>query len=229
MNPTNGRSSHMDLSYILNSDSSNFSSRPSPPNGRASQMELSFILNTDSSNHHGSQNQPSDQGHRPTLTPDTNLNHYVPTHTTQRPASHEREAIIHNSVHGDGCRHPSVPGTSSTSTGRRTWQGSNAVFQLDKYTGQLTRREELDSFARSKSEKSDPRRKRSFRFACYCNKLFTSSKSLQEHVDATHASHPKHFCEVCRKSFTQRTSLQYHRRKCATHKRNLERSRPSHS
>lgn len=83
------------------------------------------------------------------------------------------------------------------------------AYRINKITGRIERREDMDPLIRMAADTFEPGRKVR-RFLCFCNKWYNKREHLNRHVQLVHLGQRPFRCEACNVSFGTKQNMDVH-------------------
>lgn len=84
-----------------------------------------------------------------------------------------------------------------------------AVYRIDKRSGLLSRRADMDALVRIVGDNYEPGRKLR-RFACFCHKWYNKREHLNRHVQLVHHNARPYRCDMCNVAFGTKQNMDVH-------------------
>lgn len=92
---------------------------------------------------------------------------------------------------------------------KRRLKRSTEVYRINRETGHIERREDMDSLIRLAADTYEPGRKIR-RFLCFCDKWYNKREHLNRHVQLVHMGYRPFRCEICNVSFGTKQNMDVH-------------------
>lgn len=118
---------------------------------------------------------------------------------------------------GEGAQSTSATPTSERcasnknpfSVGKRRSTKCSQVYRINKDSGKLERREDMDALIKIAADTYEPGRK-ARRFLCYCDKWYNKREHLNRHVQLVHLGNRPFQCTACNLSFGTKQNMEVH-------------------
>lgn len=208
--PSNMKPSPMDISFLLNSDSDQ-KSVISPR--RTPSTKISNIFNANapkSSLHYASKREEMavKAAQNGTLSPQALQDVVrIATESARMGEGAQSTSTSPNSRRSTSTKNP-------VSVGKRRSKKCTQVYRLNKESGKLERREDMDALIRVAADTYEPHRN-ARRFLCYCDKWYNKREHLNRHVQLVHLEQRPFQCTSCNLSFGTKYNMEVH---CKTKK-----------
>lgn len=204
------KASPMDISYLLNTDfdhNSTVTPRPESP----TKIQTTFNSNV---------HRDSKHLHYASRTEELAVK-AAQSGTLSPQALHDavRSATESARMGGGAQNKPSTPSSWKSassiqnpfSVGKRRSRKCSQVYRLNKQSGKLERREDMDALINIAADTYEPSGK-ARRFLCHCGKWYNKREHLTRHVQLIHLGHRPFHCESCNVSFGTKQNIEVHYR-----------------